>query len=813
MLSLELHRKPETAAATPSVLAQLGRLEELEQLADAVDQGGEGMASRVLTSTKKPKEAKKTRATAAGKAKKAKKKEKKAAVIQAVDMEVSDAESVGSKGKGKKKARKRGRPKTKADARARESATLALDCDEEEAAKPRRAGSKKSRRKRQPKHVEIKPECLVWGEEVGPAGPASVDAAVLDSLMYGLPAGQLKRVTHKIRSTAKAINTKWGRIRRTIEGSLKGAEADQPSVGWIVELMEQQLTGSERPTGASRLAQGEELVAALAHLNEEDVPKTRLAKLLLLGSKAQSKEIGAALKLAGEVQAVLPLSLYQKLVLQLESYNDGNRAGLLPGLIKILGAHSWLVVPKLANLWDLKLSKQDIQRLESGHKKLNAARQQLAYWLELGRANSLLQRYPLSAPFSIEELAEDTRARDLEEGEQPQQGPAHLALSDLVESSLPLLGLELPTEPVSTRMQAQLAGFVKVHVDLRDPWGGSEHFSWLRDGSGKPVLGQGLVLDSSDCSTLENIEEEEGEDAKAEMLADWECDGGQQHLPGEDAPASSNRESREVLNSQLRTVFLDNLPESIQREDIEDALAACGAVADIRLYTPVDAAGKTKSDDDSNSKEEASASASEGGGAKKGQKKKAGRRRFLIKSAQQTREQNQLAQSFTHAFVSFQDEGGYMRALSAPLRVFGVCIQGRMCKTSPACDMTSLYIKNTWCLPGNDLAHKVRELLTDSGGGQFSDVGYLATHDIQVTNDPNFDELFGRGVEDGFATPTLPAMIKLCMHYNHDFALLVDEMLRSRGIQTAWVPFKQKRKRRLRKDRIDWGACVRDPPY
>jgi hypothetical protein len=45
-----------------------------------------------------------------------------------------------------------------------------------------------------------------------------------------------------------------------------------------------------------------------------------------------------------------------------------------------------------------------------------------------------------------------------------------------------------------------------------------------------------------------------------------------------------------------------------------------------------------------------------------------------------------------YAFIRMQDANGYLNAISEDMRVFGVCIQRRVCRTEPAHVYRSLYV-------------------------------------------------------------------------------------------------------------------------
>jgi len=153
------------------------------------------------------------------------------------------------------------------------------------------------------------------------------------------------------------------------------------------------------------------------------------------------------------------------------------------------------------------------------------------------------------------------------------------------------------------------------------------------------------------------------------------------------AEARGSRLARDDPDARLalrRTVFLDNLPPDASERELAGMLARAGTVARVELF------GAAPED------------AEFGDGARRRKKKPGERAPYRLRLSVAHR-------SPTCALVTFDAQSGADAALDQALRVFGVVVRKRACRTRPASDVRSIYIHR---LPPNV---SERELLDDLG--------------------------------------------------------------------------------------------------
>ena len=123
-----------------------------------------------------------------------------------------------------------------------------------------------------------------------------------------------------------------------------------------------------------------------------------------------------------------------------------------------------------------------------------------------------------------------------------------------------------------------------------------------------------------------------------------------------------------------RTVFFDNLPPDATPDELAGLLVRAGAVDHVELF------GGAEPDDDADDAANNARPRRRAGAKKKGE-----RAPYRLRLSVANR-------SPTCALVTFSTPEGAEAALDSALRVFGVVVRRRACRTRPATDVKSLYI-------------------------------------------------------------------------------------------------------------------------
>ena len=183
--------------------------------------------------------------------------------------------------------------------------------------------------------------------------------------------------------------------------------------------------------------------------------------------------------------------------------------------------------------------------------------------------------------------------------------------------------------------------------------------------------------------------------------------------------AVAARASAATATSEARlAVFVENLPGDATASEVAAAFERAGAVADVELFASAPAA----------------ATAATGG--RRGAAPADSRAPYKLRLSAPTR-------SATAALVTFADEAGARAAAHPALRVFGVVVRKRPCRTTPASDLRSLFVHRLPPALGEDgLAAALGAALGDDlnvrvwrdGGLEASDHARLRcrTHDLAL---------------------------------------------------------------------------------
>ncbi len=261
------------------------------------------------------------------------------------------------------------------------------------------------------------------------------------------------------------------------------------------------------------------------------------------------------------------------------------------------------------------------------------------------------------------------------------------------------------------------------------------------------------------------------------------------------------REATNVIPDSLlpiddgeHTVFLDNIPECVNEQDIAEVLSLCGPVKYARIVRPSQTASgifggeqKSKSNDagedtvevveEEETDERHSMDPEECKEAVK-QETAELKRKWILKKMPRSANQGHLASSPSsnpHAFVTFCDNSGYKVALSDSISILGIVIKKKCATVSPANANRTLHIN---ILGARKSLRSLLHLLSEALKPIDCDVREMV-HDAQNAGSPS----------------VLPATISFCAP-SHKVALLVEKRLIELGFSVSWKALKPTQRRK-----------------
>ncbi len=235
------------------------------------------------------------------------------------------------------------------------------------------------------------------------------------------------------------------------------------------------------------------------------------------------------------------------------------------------------------------------------------------------------------------------------------------------------------------------------------------------------------------------------------------------------------------------TVFLDNIPECVNEQDIAEILSLCGPVKYARIIRPFQAASdifsgkqKSKSNDAGEDtvevveEEEDERHLMDPEECKEAVKQETAelKRGWMLKKMPHSANQGHLASSPSstpHAFVTFCDNSGYKVALNDSISILGIVIKGKCATVSPANANRTLHI-NT--IGARNSLRRLIHLLSEALKPIDCDVREMV-HDTQNAGSPS----------------VLPATISFRAP-SHNVALLVEKRLIELGFSVSWKALK-----------------------
>lgn len=152
-------------------------------------------------------------------------------------------------------------------------------------------------------------------------------------------------------------------------------------------------------------------------------------------------------------------------------------------------------------------------------------------------------------------------------------------------------------------------------------------------------------------------------DQKSSILADLDDSN---TMLSEICPEIANQ-----LPAATRTIFVDNLPINIDKEELDDLYSRCGGIESIEIFNlhPELDPGEL--------------------GAEALKKLRKQRRMTGIKNVKYSRERTPI-----YAMITFKDTDGFERATNDMLRIFGMVIRRLAAKSFPARNLHKIYIEN-----------------------------------------------------------------------------------------------------------------------
>ncbi len=240
-----------------------------------------------------------------------------------------------------------------------------------------------------------------------------------------------------------------------------------------------------------------------------------------------------------------------------------------------------------------------------------------------------------------------------------------------------------------------------------------------------------------------------------------------------------------------RTVFFDNIPESVTEQDIAEVLSLCGLVQYARIIRPSQAGfdiSRGEQESKSNSNNDGDEAVEEEGKrhlmdpkeCKEAVKQETDKlkREWILKKTPGSNRQNHLLSSPSsapHAFVTFCDDSGYKAATCDSISILGIVIKGKCAMVSPATTKRILHINTIGTRKSlGGLIHLLSEALKPIG----CDVREMV-HDTQNSGPPS----------------ALPATISF-QTPSHEIALLVEKRLIEIGFPVSWKALKTSQRRK-----------------
>ncbi len=489
-----------------------------------------------------------------------------------------------------------------------------------------------------------------------------------------------------------------------------------------------------------------------------------------------------AVRLSEEIRRQLPLVNINKLYSVLEKQRDkpsSHRVAFLWQMGSLIAPYSVDLLLNICKFLCVPIRPPRIRDIKKigvigWIEKVQTQRQDLVAKLSrtlfLCRKRFILENQALCGPYSLEALEELSAANGI------------AVLEGELEDKTPLL--EMPVKKKKKKRASKnhdLACDDKVPLPFRKP-------------NVAPKGNLSLVIVPRHSSTVKYVAPS-GHAAEAAAL-------NRNRVSVDDNEAHEATITNDVIPDSLlpvmdgeHTVFLDNIPECFNEQDVVNVLSSCGPVKYARIIRPSQAVSdifgseqKSKSSD----KEEEAIEVVMGDEEEEDERhlidpeeyKEAVKqetaelkRGWILKKMPRSAKQGHLASSTSstpHAFVTFCDSSGYNAALSDNISILGIVIQGKCVMVSPAHASRTLHINTIGARKSlKTLIHLLSEALKPTD----CDVREMV-HDTQNSGFPS----------------VLPATISFCAP-SHEVALLVEKRLIELGFSVSWKTLKPTQRR------------------